>query len=71
MYEIQKKIIKDENARPVAVQIDYADWLEIERLLSANSGTKNPQDLRPLAGTLHWSEDAVTYQRRVREEWRR
>ena len=71
MYEIQKKIITDDNARPIAVQIDYANWLEIERLLEFNGGAKKPRDLRPPAGTLRWGQDAVEYQRRVREEWRR
>ncbi|HWL93946.1 MAG TPA: hypothetical protein VNT79_10460 [Phycisphaerae bacterium] len=37
MFEIHKKIVTDENARPIAVQIDYADWLEIERRLAASS----------------------------------
>lgn len=27
---INKKIVTDETMQPVAVQIDYADWLEIE-----------------------------------------
>lgn len=69
MHEIQKKIITDAGARPVAVQIDYADWLEIERLLKSNGNARKPRDLRPFMGTLRWSEDAVEYQRRVREEW--
>lgn len=33
MLSIHKKIVTDEAMRPVAVQIDYADWLEIERQL--------------------------------------
>jgi hypothetical protein len=53
------------------VPINYADWLEIERLLASNGGAKKPCDLRSLAGSLRWGEDAVEYQRRVREEWPR
>lgn len=34
MLTIHKKILTDEAMRPLAVQIDYADWLEIERQLS-------------------------------------
>ena len=30
---IHKKIVTDEDHRPVAVQIDYDDWLRIERAL--------------------------------------
>ena len=34
---IQKRIVTDENRRPVAVQIDYADWIKIERQLDLES----------------------------------
>ena len=33
MHVIRKSIISDEAQHPIAVQIDYADWLEIERSL--------------------------------------
>ncbi len=33
MSPIRLKIVTDEGAQPVAVQIEYADWLEIQRLL--------------------------------------
>ena len=33
MRAIQRRIVTDEEMRPVAVQIDYEDWLEIERLV--------------------------------------
>lgn len=71
MHEISPKILTDEHARPVAVQISYSEWLEIERLLASNGGAKKSGDLRGLAGSIRWGEDAVAYQRRVREEWRR
>jgi hypothetical protein len=31
---LEKKIVTDETQRPVAVQIDYRDWLKIEQLLN-------------------------------------
>jgi hypothetical protein len=34
MLTIHKKILTDEAMRPLAVQIDYQDWLEIERRLT-------------------------------------
>jgi hypothetical protein len=34
---ITRKIVTDEALKPVAVQIDYADWLEIERCLELRS----------------------------------
>lgn len=68
MNAIRKKIVTDENARPVAVQIDYADWLEIERALAplyeAEARAAAPQahrgnDLGPLAGSILWQGDLV------------
>ncbi|HRR87667.1 MAG TPA: hypothetical protein P5316_21890 [Phycisphaerae bacterium] len=74
MREIHKKVITDDQMRPVAVQIDYADWVEIERQLAERQlpvADAGPTDLSSFAGTLRWSEDGVAYQRRVREEWDR
>jgi len=34
MQRIRKKIVTDEAQRPIAVQIDYTDWLKIERALN-------------------------------------
>jgi hypothetical protein len=36
MHPIRKKILTDDTMRPLAIQIEYADWLEIERLLNAH-----------------------------------
>ncbi len=33
MYPIRKKILTDESQHPLAVQIDYADWLVLEKWL--------------------------------------
>lgn len=69
MVPIKKKIVTDESNRPIAVQIDYADWLEIERRLGADRNGSHPVDLQQFAGTLRLSEDPVEYQRRVRGAW--
>ena len=74
MRNLRKKVITDDQMRPVAVQIDYADWVEIERQLSESESPgrdTRPIDLSPFSGTLRWGEDGVAYQRRVREEWDR
>ncbi len=75
MHAIRKKIVTDEDSRPVAVQIDYEDWLEIERLLEV-SGAERPE-----AGGSKYREllektrggwkggDGLEYQIRIREEW--
>ena len=79
MKHIRKHILTDEANQPVAVQIEYQDWLEIEKALatvngkpasatSLNGGTnkKSPNDFR---GTIELTEDPMDYQRRVRSEW--
>ena len=33
MHAIHKNIVTDDAMRPIAVQIDYADWVEIEQSL--------------------------------------
>ena len=80
---IHKKIVTDEQMRPVAVQIDYADWLEIARRLNLESppATIPSQEERfPKEdfGTLLkasrgiWKGgDGLAYQRRIRDEWTR
>ncbi len=71
---VHKHIVTDEANRPVAVQIDYEDWKKIEESLGGQSrldGTSSVPDLTRFIGTIRWGEDAVSYQRRVREEWPR
>lgn len=74
MRDIHKKIITDDQKRPVAVQIEYADWVEIEKQLSQSQSPAtdaHPTDLSSFVGTMRWGQDGVDYQRRVREEWDR
>ena len=68
MHAIQKKIVMDEDRNPIAVQIDYEDWLEIERLLGLQSEKKQPTDLSRYRG-IWKGVDGLEYQRRIREEW--
>lgn len=68
MKAIHNRILTEEQMRPIAVQIDYADWLEIERALSLPAGTPL-SDLEPFRGTIELPEDPVVFQRRIREEW--
>jgi len=65
--QIHKMILTDENMHPVAVQIPYKEWLEIELFIGKN--TKKKSQISHLSGTLKLSEDPLKYQRRVREEW--
>lgn len=70
IQEIQKKIITDEAQTPVAVQIDYADWLEIERYLQLGEGLpRREADLSRYSGVISLTEDPIAYQVRLRSEW--
>ena len=69
MHKIGKKIIKDESQRPVAVQIDYSDWLEIERRLDLRSKETRSTDLSKYKGVITLTEEPLSYQSRIRQEW--
>ncbi|PKL40262.1 MAG: hypothetical protein CVV41_20190 [Candidatus Riflebacteria bacterium HGW-Riflebacteria-1] len=64
---IRKKILTDENNKPVAVQIDYDDWLECERLL--NLKPIKAVDLAEFSGKIALKEDPLEFQKRLRDEW--
>ena len=70
MRAIQKSIISDESQRPVAVQIGYADWLEIERFLNLPGEELKTANPSRFAGAISLAEDPLAYQLRVRGEWR-
>ena len=68
MRRIRKKIVTDEAQRPVAVQIDYSDWQEIERSLNLRD-EQNVRDLSSYQGVISLTEDPLVYQARLRSEW--
>jgi hypothetical protein len=69
MHDIRPKIITDQDQHPVAVQLDYAEWLRIARLLNLGPNSKPPTDLSRHVGKLAWPVDGLEYQRQVRSEW--
>jgi hypothetical protein len=73
MHDIRKSIITDADMRPIAVQIDYADWLEIEHslgLLREEQPVKERSvDPSQFAGTVSLSVDPVAFQTQLRNEW--
>lgn len=80
MRPIEKKIVTDEQGQPVAVQIDYADWLAIERQLREEtpapeedvSMSELPFDQLLESTQGIWTQgDGLEYQRRIRAEWDR
>ena len=66
--EIHKKLVTDEQLQPVAVQIDYEDWLKIEQALALKQ-TPKTSDLNPYRGVLRLTEEPLKYQNRMRDEW--
>ena len=69
MFEIHKRLVTDENMRPIAVQIDYADWLKIEKAIGMQSPALKTVDLSRYSGVLELTEEPIGYQDRVRSEW--
>ncbi len=69
MRTIRKKIVTDEDSRPVAVQIDYEDWLEIEQTLDARKSEDDFEELLEKTSGSWKGGDGLEYQIRIREEW--
>lgn len=70
MLELQKKIVTDESLKPIAVQINYADWLKIEDLLNLKQKVSKTVDLSSYSGSIKLTEDPLEYQKRIRSEWK-
>jgi hypothetical protein len=70
MRKIRKKMLTDKAERPIAVQIDYNDWLEIERSLNlqGEEDIRNT-DLSAHEGVISLTEEPLGYQSRIRQEW--
>ena len=69
MQIFQKRLVTDEKHNPIAVQIDYNDWLKIEQQLNIQEMPNQTVDLARYAGTLKLTESPLTYQARFRSEW--
>jgi len=70
MHAIRKNIVTDEAMRPIAVQIDYADWIEIEQSLGLTDEAPRTIDPSQFAGVISLTEDPLAFQTRIRGEWR-
>ncbi len=68
---VHKKIVLNENNKPVEVIISYEEWKEIEQILEASGRQSMPREkLKAYAGVMHIEEDPMEYQRRMRSEWK-
>lgn len=66
---VSKKIVTDESMRPIAVQIPYQEWLEIERRLKIGPSEEKSINLAEHEGLLVLAEDPIAFQERIRGEW--
>jgi hypothetical protein len=64
--KIKKKILTDENNEPVAVQIDYEDWLKFEKILEKSI---EQEDISEFSGKINLKEDPLEFQKKIRDEW--
>jgi len=69
MRAIRKSLVTDGSMRPIAVQIDYEDWLEIERFLNLASENAKTVDLSRFVGVISLDVDPLEYQAGIRGEW--
>jgi hypothetical protein len=69
MTPIHKHILVDESQQPVAVQVEYADWLEIERQLQFTVDISAETDLSQFSGVISLKEDPLEFQKKLRKEW--
>lgn len=68
---VRKTIVRDENGKPLAVQIDYADWLSIEQRISKlDPLSTRTTRLEEHKGTIRPHVDPLTYQNSIRAEWK-
>ena len=67
---IHKKIVMNEENKPVEVIIAYDEWKKIERVLESVKKGLTREELRAYAGAVHIEEEPLEYQRRIRSEWK-
>jgi len=69
MRKIRRTILTDNAHKPIAVQIEYSDWLEIERTLNLEGEQPAHSNLSGYEGVITLTEDPLGYQSRIRQEW--
>lgn len=67
---IHKKIVLNEENKPVEVIISYDEWKKIEHALESVEKGLTREQLKEYAGVLHIEEEPLEYQRKVRSEWK-
>lgn len=67
MESVRKRIVYDEQQRPVQVLISYEDWLRIEPMLQ-KAFAPNVGVIEALRGKVRFEGDPVAVQREVRSD---
>ena len=65
---IHKMILTDEDMHPVAVQIPYKEWLEIE--IAIGERKMHRTSISKFSGSIKLSEDPLKFQKKIRHEWK-
>jgi hypothetical protein len=67
---IKKHILTDENGKPIAVQVSYADWVRLEAQLAEKGDPPlKTGDLSKHVGKISLRFDPMEFQQRARSEW--
>ena len=66
---IHRKIVVDENNKPLEVIISYDEWLKIENMITKTPKIMTREKLSKYIGIVSLKEDPLEYQKRIRNEW--
>ena len=69
MKILTKRILCDENGRPVEARMDYDEFLRFKKAVESIDRRGAYERMMSAVGTVKWDEDPVAYQRRLRDEW--
>jgi hypothetical protein len=68
MFPTAKKLVTNEAMQPIAVQIDYADWLKIEALLEQY--TQKPKPTESPHNTTVWQNQWCELAQKIDNAWK-
>lgn len=65
----REHVLYDAKRRPVVVQLPYAEWQYIEKILLSLKKTAAEPDLSKYKGILKLTIDPLAFQKQIRGEW--
>ena len=63
---IHRRIVVDENNKPLEVIISYDEWLKIENMITKTQKIMTREKLSKYIGIVNLKEDPLEYQKRIR-----